>query len=303
MIPKQFSFFKGTRTQSLSVGRRSATAGFTLIELLVVIAIIAILAAMLLPALARAKQKTQAIYCMNNTKQLMIAWMSFSADNRDSIVVNLNYGGSPGPTPAASWANGWMDWTTSHDNIAPEFLNDDRYALLAPYLAKSVVVFKCPADNFLSSAQRSAGFPKRFRSVSASGWFGGVTPTGGGFGNIYQQCKKLTDLRVPGPSDAFVFVDEHPDSVNDAAFFPPQGSTQFVDIPATYHNFACGFSFADGHAEVHKWQGILKGGRAAAVHAVNGDTPVFMTSPINDPDLHWLSYHTPRQSGAAGTAF
>src|ERR1044072_2536375 len=146
MSPKEFSRFKKLPHVSKTVRQ---SQGFTLIELLVVIAIISILAALLLPALSKAKQKTQAVYCMNNTHQLMVSWMGFATDNKDDLPRNLNYGGSPGPTSAPSWANGWMDWTASHDNVAAEFLNDDRYALIAPYTAKSLTVFKCPADNYL----------------------------------------------------------------------------------------------------------------------------------------------------------
>lgn len=286
-----------------SVSENKLRAGFTLIELLVVIAIIAILAAMLLPVLAMAKQRTQAIYCMNNGKQMYLGWIMFAHDNNDRLVPVVNGGAGN------SWVAGWLDWTTSTDNTNTAYLTDDNYALLAPYFSKSKRVFKCPADQFVSAAQKNMGWTQRCRSVSANAWLGNPNAAGGGsaagqFGGIYPYCAKMSDLRLPGPVDTFVFVDEHPDSINDAAFFPPQSGTQFVDIPATYHNFACGFSFADGHAEIHKWIGALRGGRLAQVHAVNGDSIIFWNlSTRNDPDIYWLSYHSPRIAGPAGAPF
>jgi len=285
----------------ISSNKQSRVSGFTLIELLVVIAIIAILAAMLLPALSKAKQRTQAVYCMNNCRQMMIAWLSFTHDNNDSMVSTGSVG--------SSWVSGWLDWTTSSDNTNTLFLLDDQYSMLGTYLGKSKNIFKCPADKRVSSQQQSKGWTERCRSLSVNAWLGNPTvapgqPGAGSFGGIYKYCAKTSALTIPGPVETFVFVDEHPDSINDGSFFPPQSAGQFVDIPATYHNLACGFSFADGHTEIHKWQGALKGGRPTQVHAIQGDSIIFWSQPnLKDPDIYWLSYHSPRLSGIAGTPF
>jgi prepilin-type N-terminal cleavage/methylation domain-containing protein/prepilin-type processing-associated H-X9-DG protein len=287
-------------------------SGFTLIELLVVIAIIAILAAMLLPALSKAKQRTQAVYCMNNCKQLMIGWLTYTHDNNDNIVYALHGGGArggagftlPNGQLVHSWAAGWLDWTASTDNTNTIFLTDEKYALLAPYFAKSKDVFKCPADKFLSNPQRQMGVPGRCRSVSGNICLGNGNALSGPFGPIYAQVFKVTSLQTPGPTETWAFIDEHPDSMNDPAFFPPQNANLITDTPATYHNLACGFSFCDGHAEIHKWIGCLAGGRATQVHAVDGDyLNNAITARTGDPDVHYLSYHSPRLPGALGASY
>jgi len=301
---------KADRSPS-STARR---AGFTLIELLVVIAIIAILAAMLLPALSAAKKRTQAVYCMNNCKQLMIGWLGYTHDFNDNIVYALHGGGARGGAGYTfngqlvhSWASGWLDWTTANDNTNNIFLINDTFALLANYLGKSKNVFKCPADIFLSAAQRNLGWSGRNRSLSANICLGNGNGLSGPWGPIYKQVTKMAGLQVPGPSDTWAFVDEHPDSMNDPAFFPPQAANMITDVPATYHNSACGFGFTDGHTEIHKWRGFLKGGRPTKVMAVDSTSPNGylngIAAPVGDPDLHFLSEHSPRLAGPGGVPY
>jgi prepilin-type N-terminal cleavage/methylation domain-containing protein/prepilin-type processing-associated H-X9-DG protein len=278
--------------------------GFTLIELLVVIAIIAILAAMLLPALTKAKQKTQGIYCMNNTKQLMLAWQMYLHDNNDRIVIALHGGEARDavgdPLLGKSWAEGWLDWTTQPNNTNTAYLINDNFARMANYISKSKDVFKCPADNFLSTAQRSMGWSGRCRSLSGNIGLGDGNATTGPWGAIYKHCVKYSDIQIPGPSECWVFVDEHPDSMNDPGFFNPSGPTLITDTPATYHNGACGFAFADGHSDIHKWRACMTVPRARQVLAIDGYyLNNVITGPSGDADIHWLSYHTARLTTAS----
>lgn len=222
--------------------------GFTLIELLVVIGIIAILAAMLLPVLSRAKMKAQAIGCLNNGRQLMLAWRMYADDNEDKLVDNKSGG---------RWAAGaetYLTWGPEPSNTNVAALLNPETALLAKYL-KSADVFKCPADKYKSPANPGP----RVRSITMNAALGGsLSGVGNGIpGRAYFAANKMSELVYPGPAMTWVIVDEHPDSINDAVFQSKPGfaptDARWQDLPASYHNRGCGFSFADGHSEMKKW--------------------------------------------------
>lgn len=278
---------------------KSLRAGFTLIELLVVIAIIAILAALLLPALNRAKIRAVAALCMSNNKQLDLAWIMYSNDFSDNLAINSdphvwNTTFYPHTTTSPSWIAGTIDWTTGQNNTNTSYLTDDKWSLFGSYLGRSAKVFACPAANLLAPVQSGKGWDHRMRSVSMNGAVGD--------GDKYQEpanpfgwtswyfAKKSTDFRTPGPSDVWVFSDEHPDSVDDAIMYTASYAvTKFTELPGSQHAGACGMAFADGHAEIHKWQGPI------ANKPVTYQPVQQQPCAIDDPDMLYLAMHTPAQ--------
>lgn len=240
----------------------NSNRGFTLIELLVVIAIIAILAGMLLPALAKAKAKAQGISCMSNNKQLVTAWFLYAGDFNDVCANNFTIPGTQAAISSGrfnNWVNNVMTWGTG--GIDGRSVTNEawvRNGVLSKYTSGALGVYKCPADQFVSPAQRRLGWSKRLRSNSMNALFGrsdNQASSGSGRSWVdngrWRQFLKTSD--VPSPASTWLTLDEHPDSINDAFFVVGYNASGWGDIPASYHNGACGFSFADGHAEIKKW--------------------------------------------------
>lgn len=223
---------------SATLQRKAAAVGFTLIELLVVIAIIAILASMLLPALANAKQKAQGIQCMNSSKQFMLAWNMYADDNR-AYVANLDEGDVDAGKP--NWVMGNMTVTQDRTNQ-----NLIKNGLLYPY-SKSVGLYKCPGNK-----------KNMIRGISMNCHVGHPSDNYSGGGTYLNFTKPAVLSR---PSAIFVTMDEDDESINDGMFRtdpqPITGTIKLNDFPATYHNHGAGISFADGHAELHKWKGLV----------------------------------------------
>lgn len=247
------------RQQSMSPlgNNRLQRRAFTLVELLAVVAIVAIVASFLFPALSQAKGKAHSITCMNNQRQLAVAWSLYAQDNSDRLA--NNYGAAEikqllSRNQNVNWAGSVLNWELTPDNTN-HVLN--TRATLGRYLAGNAAPYRCPSDFSVSGLQRSAGWTGRCRSISMNAMVGDAGEFTRGGSNVnnptYIQYLRMSDFL--DAARIFVFIEEHPDSINDGYFLNKIYSQGWHDLPASYHAGAANLVFGDGHAEIRRWQG------------------------------------------------
>jgi prepilin-type N-terminal cleavage/methylation domain-containing protein/prepilin-type processing-associated H-X9-DG protein len=278
----------------------SSINAFTLIELLVVIAIIAVLAGLLLPALVHAKARSRTVSCLNNKRQLIVAWHLYAVDNADLLLENSTerwdawvpeYEWS-----ANFWAFGKMTWSLASWNTNVSGMSDPRASRLSAYTGNGVDIYRCTEDRYLSSVQRQAGWRFRVRSVSMNRFVGG--------GYLYDVKKAIGGVKIferlthfSDPSSKFVMFDEHPDTLAWPEFFfgahevliqQRSTATWSGGVPSSLHNGGTTIGFADGHVSAKKWRDKTT---KIPVKTVPLDGSAIAISCAPGSDYHWLALH------------
>jgi prepilin-type processing-associated H-X9-DG protein len=233
---------------------------FSRVDLMATVAIVGALSLLGVPQLAHASLAATGNTCLANQQVITSAWQQYAADHNSRLVNNYSIAetmGSIGSAQFDTWANNILDWTTAQGNTNLIYLLNSK---LYPYIGtNNTLAFKCPADSYRSSAQTAAGFPRRVRSYSMNTFMGKNSANdpsvNSGASSTWAPGKRqfLKTSSIPDPAYTLVFLDEHPDSINDGVFIEAPFQMQWFDLPGSQHNGGCGVGYADGHGEIHTW--------------------------------------------------
>jgi prepilin-type processing-associated H-X9-DG protein len=278
----------------------SSKAGFTRIDLAFISGTIGMFLLLGASAMATSNTQSEATTCVNNNRELIDAWSHYAVDN-NGLMAGVVHGGVANTTMPSDvlgatmhpWCLGWQDWTLSVQNTNYNLMAHPSYGSLALYVNRRKEVFRCPTDRYVSQVQASRGWTERARSYSANVALGDGNggPGDGPWDPIYVRARRLSQLINPAPTSVYVFMEEHPDSMNDGAFQNPYVSQGlgWVDMPSNFHEGAATIAFADGRVEQKQWTGI------ARTSPVRFDNIVPAYSLADEPDVRYVANRVPKQ--------
>jgi prepilin-type processing-associated H-X9-DG protein len=256
--------------------RSRPLAAFTRLDVLATLASLGLLAFLALPSIGQSPQ-SRVQMCVDNLRRLSAAWILYAEDHQGILPSNQS------TTLQPSWAMGWMDWSANSDNTNTLILTDPSRTLITPYVQSDPKVFKCPADRYLSPTQIDAGWSQRTRSYSMNGF---IASTQGESSNDlrkeYRHYQAMHDFRQKGPANLIVFLEEHPDSINDGTLYGPRSTDTWIDYPGAFHDGATSFAWGDGHVTRHRWKH-----RSMYREVVHQWDNFHMNAGPNHPDLFW----------------